>query len=128
MKTILVTDDDGEMLDLVAIALEEHGYRVETATNGREALDRVSQKMPDLILLDMKMPFMSGWEFAKEYGDTYEAGAAPVVVMTAAEHAAMRAQEIGAREVLAKPFSLDELVLKVARCLGESVPPPTPEG
>lgn len=72
--------------------------------------------MPDLILLDMKMPVMSGAELAAEYRARYAGQRmAPIVVMTAAEHAARRSREIGADDFLPKPFSHDELVGMVSR-------------
>lgn len=115
LRTVLVTEDDEDLRELVVMTLESAGYQVETARNGLEALQRVSLHMPDLILLDMRMPVMNGWEFAAEYLRRYENRAlrAPIVVVTAAEHVAKRAQEIHADGYLAKPFSLDELSAKV---------------
>jgi len=90
------------------------GYEAFRASNGREALDLVGRGMPDLILLDMKMPVMSGWEFAAGLQKAY-AKRAPIVVMTAAEDARDRAREIGAESWISKPFELDELVRAVRR-------------
>ncbi|HEX2922834.1 MAG TPA: response regulator [Chloroflexota bacterium] len=113
-KSILVIDDDHDLLTLVAFLLEGEGYRVLTASDGREGLARLEEEMPDLILLDMKMPVMNGWEFAREYHATYEVRA-PVVVLTAAEDARKRAMEVGAAAWLGKPFDLDALVAMVAK-------------
>lgn len=108
-KTVLVIDDDRDLLDLVTFLLEDEGYRVETALDGLERLRKVEQKKPDLILLDMKMPAMNGWEFAREFHARYDRQV-PIVVLTAAENARKRAEEIGAQGWVGKPFNLDTLV------------------
>lgn len=108
-KTVLVVDDDPDLLSLVAMVLEGEGYQVETARDGREGLDAIARRMPDLILLDMKMPIMNGWEFAREFKSKYN-GRAPIVVITAYTDAKKRAEEIGADGWIGKPFDLDTLV------------------
>ncbi|MDF2693010.1 MAG: two-component response regulator [Labilithrix sp.] len=111
MTTILAVEDDDDLRDLLSYVLEEQGYSVATAENGLEALSIVRKGMPDLILLDIRMPVMSGAEFANQYLAHYgQALHAPIVVMTAAEHASRRCQEVGANDFLPKPFSTDELV------------------
>lgn len=111
-KTVLVVDDDVDLLALVASVLREEGFEVSTAENGREALDAVSRGMPDLILLDMKMPVMNGWEFSREFR-TRHGGAAPILVLSAADDARKRAAEIGADGLVSKPFELDALLRAV---------------
>ncbi|NUP07424.1 MAG: response regulator [Polyangiaceae bacterium] len=127
-KTVLVTDDDDDILAIVSMMLEFEGYRITTAHDGLEALDRIQKEMPDLILLDMKMPRMSGWEFAAEYEARYGSrrDRAPIIVMTAAEHAAKRAAEIGATSCLPKPFSADQLAGKVRAFVGQGLGAPAP--
>jgi CheY-like chemotaxis protein len=116
MTTILAIEDDDDLRDLLSYVLEEQGYSVATAENGLEALLRVREHMPDLILLDIRMPVMSGTEFANQYLARYgHSPRAPIVVMTAAEHASRRCQEVGANDFLPKPFSTDELVGVVKR-------------
>jgi len=115
-KSVLVVDDDPDLLGLVQLLLEGVGYRVITAGEGQEALSRVAEKMPDLILLDMKMPGMNGWDFARAFRQRYDR-AAPIVVLTAAEDARKRAEEIGAEGYLGKPFDIDELIRIVERNL-----------
>jgi DNA-binding response OmpR family regulator len=111
VKTVLVVEDDKDICALVAMILEQRGYAVDIASNGLEALDCLERRRSDLILLDIKMPGMSGPEFAVAYrARTAAPERAPIVVMTAADHAALRAQEIAAADFLAKPFSVDELV------------------
>jgi len=108
-KTVLVVDDDRDLLSLVALVLEDEGYKVLTATDGRDALQMVQRSMPDLILLDMKMPVMNGWEFAERFHAEYNSNT-PIVVLTAAEDAKKRAEEVGAVGWIGKPFDLDGLV------------------
>ena len=115
---ILVVDDDESIRQTVSEILEVEGYRVAAAANGEEALVRVGETLPALVLLDMRMPVLDGWGFAEAYRERPEPRA-PIVVMTAAEDAEAWAEEIGAAGVLAKPFRLDELLAVVAHhCRG----------
>lgn len=115
-RSVLVVEDDQDLLTLLEIILGDAGYRVRTAREGRAALARVAEEMPGVILLDMRMPGMNGWEFAREFRARHDR-AAPIVVVTAAENARERAAEVGAEEWLSKPFDLDEVVRTVARHL-----------
>lgn len=115
-KTVLIVDDEVEIVELVALLLETEGYRVETATNGQEGLERVSMGLPDLILLDMKMPVMDGWQFARAFHARYD-HQVPIVVVTAADDARRRAEEIGAVDWVGKPFSLEALAEVVGHWL-----------
>ncbi len=112
-KTVLVVDDDPAIRDFLAMALEEEGYSVETATNGREALDRVRHHPPNAILLDIMMPEMDGWMFLATRRTLSAECRCPVLVMSAAGGRHM-ARELGASDFLAKPFDLDTLLGKVA--------------
>jgi CheY-like chemotaxis protein len=105
---ILVTDDEPGMLTLLEEALSSRGYRVVTATNGREGLERIAAERPNLILLDMFMPTMDGWTFAKAIHERY-GRTIPIVVITAAQDSRLRADEIGADGDLGKPFELEQL-------------------
>jgi len=111
---VLVVDDDFDLLEMVQTLLEISGYRVVTAMDGEEALAKVAEEMPSVILLDMKMPGMDGWEFAREFRERFD-HQVPIVVLTAAENAAGRAAEIGAEGYLGKPFDIDELLRTVER-------------
>ena len=115
---ILVVDDDPDMQDVMALALEAGDYQVCRASNGQEALERVEQCAPDLILLDMRMPVMDGWTFAAELRRRH-GHRLPIVVCTAAEDARRRGLEVGAVGCLSKPFELEEMLRLV-----ESVLPP----
>ncbi|MBX3218221.1 MAG: response regulator [Labilithrix sp.] len=107
-RPILVADDDPEMVSILVEALSHKGYRVATARNGKEALARVEDERPQLILLDMKMPIMDGWTFARELHERY-GRSIPIVVITAVEDSTLRADELGAEGELGKPFSLQHL-------------------
>jgi two-component system, chemotaxis family, chemotaxis protein CheY len=110
---VLVVDDDPAIRGAVRDVLEHHGIPVETATDGRDAMAKVEARAPRLVLLDMRMPVMDGWGFAKALRD---AGIAlPVVVMTAAADARRWAEEIGAIGVVPKPFGISELLSAVER-------------
>ena len=113
---VLVVDDDAAIRSAVRDVLESEGIAVETASNGADALEKVSRQRPRLVLLDMRMPVLDGWGFASALR---ESGLAlPVVVMTAAADASRWADEIGAIGVVAKPFGVAELVNAVRRYSG----------
>jgi DNA-binding response OmpR family regulator len=112
---ILIVEDDPDILATVADILELEGYEVERARNGAEALGVLSRIRPRLVILDMRMPVMDGWEFARI---ARERGIeAPILVMTAAQDARRWAEEIGAQGYVAKPFDLMDLVSSVERLL-----------
>jgi CheY-like chemotaxis protein len=116
-QTILVVDDDTAIREVVAEVLEDEGYAVAMASSGEEALAVVERAEPALVVLDMRMPIMNGWEFARELS-VRSAGRIPILVMTAAVDAVQRAAEIGAAGTLSKPFDLDELVAMVNELVG----------
>ena len=115
--SVLVVDDDLDMLDLVGEALGRKGFHVVQAHDGEDALARVAEALPDLILLDMRMPVMDGWGFAHLFRERY-GRRVPIVVMTAAEDSKLRADEIGANADLGKPFELSRLYEVVEDTLG----------
>jgi DNA-binding response OmpR family regulator len=116
-RAILVVEDDPDLLALLAMILAEDGRRVRTARDGAAALDRASEELPGLVLLDMRMPGMNGWEFAREFRARW-GRPCPIVVVTAAENARRWAEEIGADAWLAKPFDIDDVLALVERFLG----------
>jgi DNA-binding response OmpR family regulator len=111
---ILVVEDDPDMSEVIVWALQQARYETVAAANGRKALESVAVRMPSLILLDMMMPVMDGWQFASEFRARY-GQPAPIIVVTAAEQTERRAQEIGADDWLSKPFELRDLLHAVAR-------------
>lgn len=110
---ILVVDDDPDLREFLQIMLTSMGFEVISAANGKEALDVLEGHDPDLILLDMKMPVMNGWEFSR----ALEARGAhpPIVVLTAAPDPAARAAEVHADGWLGKPFDYEDLEATVRK-------------
>ncbi len=111
---VLVVDDDEGIRDMLAMALADEGYQVDTAAHGAAALAVLDAATPDVILLDMRMPIMDGWEFARRYRER-PGEHAPIVVVTAARDAGDRAAQVEANGFLAKPFALDDLIDVVRR-------------
>jgi two-component system response regulator MprA len=115
--SILVVDDDPGIVNFLELALLDEGYAVRVAGNGREALDQVGDFHPDLILLDMNMPVMDGWEFCERLRSRGAEGAVPIILMTAAQEAPSRSMEIDAQGFLGKPFDLDSLFRAISSLL-----------
>lgn len=111
---VLVVDDDESIRQFIRMALTMEGYDVVTVADGQAALDAVAVRSPRVILLDMRMPVMDGWQFARLYRERPGASAA-IVVLTAARDAAASAAAIRADAFLSKPFELRELLGVVAR-------------
>ena len=111
---VLVVDDDNAIREVVSMALAAEGYEVVAAPHGAAALDLLGQSRPNVILLDMRMPVMDGWEFARAYRQL-PGPRAPMIAFTAVRDVAERAAEIGADAFLGKPFELNELFGLVER-------------
>jgi CheY-like chemotaxis protein len=125
-KTVLVVDDEMDIRSVVEMMLTDAGYEVTTAEDGAEALRVVDQTLPAVILLDMRMPVMDGWEFARRFRERYN-HSAPIIVMTAAENAEARAAEVDAEDYIGKPFDLRGLVRVVNR-YANGAPPSAESG
>ena len=114
IRVLLADDHPVYREGLAALLASVEGLEVVgTAADGAAALRAIEREHPDIILLDMKMPVMDGWEFARRYRERYGETAA-IIVVTAAQDAAQRSAEIGADDFLAKPFDLDTLTARVA--------------
>jgi CheY-like chemotaxis protein len=111
---ILVVDDEPDIREVIAEALVLSGYRVRTARNGKIALGQARLNRPNLIVLDLMMPVMNGWEFLEAQQEDPDLAGIPVVVVTAA----LDAQVEGAAMILRKPFDLNMLLSTVARLAG----------
>jgi two-component system, chemotaxis family, chemotaxis protein CheY len=109
--TILVVEDDPEIRDAIADTLEMAGYRVATAENGALALAAIERGLPRLVLLDMRMPVLDGWGFARALAERNVK--LPILVVTAARDARQWAAEIGADGFIAKPFGVKDLIAAV---------------
>lgn len=118
-NTILVVDDDPNSLDIVRTYLRAHGYRVYTARDGQEALHVLAEAQPALVLLDVMMPGMDGWEVARQIKSQPEHAGIRVVMLTARSDYGERyaEQRAAADDYLVKPIRLTELGERVRRNL-----------
>lgn len=126
-KLVLVVDDELYMVKFMRMNLELEGCRVITATNGREALERVREDMPDIVLLDIMMPEMDGFETLRHLRRFSQV---PVIILTAKdeEEDRIRGLELGADDYIGKPFSHRELVSRIRAVLRRYyTPPPIPQ-
>lgn len=115
---ILVVDDDTDIRQTIRDILELEGYSIATAADGREALERIADRRPVLVLLDLQMPVMSGWEVLSQL--RAEGSGLPVVFMSAGYRARTEAERHNADAHLGKPFEMDELLRIVARFVAKS--------
>ena len=120
--TVLVVDDEPRLADVVRMNLEVEGYRVLTAANGMEALARLTQDLPDLVVLDVMMPEMDGFETLKRLR---EVSSVPVIILTvrAEEADRIKGLEIGADDYLTKPYSPRELQTRIKAVLRRAFAP-----
>jgi CheY-like chemotaxis protein len=107
--TVLVVDDDNDILDAMRETLEREGYRVLSAANGIEAFTVLSREKVDLILLDLLMPAMSGWEFLESNAGDELLASTPIVVVSAAPHD-LATDGGNVKAVLQKPFERGALL------------------
>jgi two-component system chemotaxis response regulator CheY len=114
---ILLVEDDATIRDAIDMALSEEGYVVQTAPNGEAALEMAERARPDLILLDMLMPVMDGWTFARAYRER-PGPHAPIVVLTALNNAAESAADVAAHAYVGKPFELEDVLGVVSHHVG----------
>ncbi len=119
MQTILVVDDTPNLRQLLSSYLSQEGYRVLTAVDGREALFIARQEKPDLIILDLMMPEMGGYEFIRHHRQERNT---PIIILTAKleEQDKVVGLELGADDYLTKPFGMRELTARVRAVLRRS--------
>ena len=120
-KTVLVVDDDRPMRALCRASLEEAGFRVLEAAGGEEALESVRDERPDLILLDIMMPGISGWEVTSALLADRSTDQIPIIFISARREVAdrVRAFGLGAQDYVTKPFDPTALATTVAKTLAE---------
>jgi DNA-binding response OmpR family regulator len=117
--SILVVDDDPDSLDIVRTFLESRGYDVATATDGRAGLAKLEEVRPELVLLDVMMPGMDGWEVARIIKNHADFAATRVVMLTARSGFSDKQEGLraGADDYIVKPIRLDELAIRVEKNL-----------
>jgi len=118
-EKILVVDDEDDILDLVGYNLTREGYRVRTAVRGEEALRKIREDPPDLILLDLMLPDIDGFDVCKELKSNPRTAYIPIVMLTAktAESDQVAGLELGSDDYVMKPFSPSVLLARVRAVL-----------
>ena len=118
-KTVLVADDDAQLLGLVVRHLKEMGFRVVEALDGDQAWEAVQSEQPDLVVLDVMMPGMSGWEVCRRIRESETVAETPVIMLTGIGERLneMTSPLYGANDYLDKPFEFDVLENKVRDAL-----------
>jgi two-component system OmpR family response regulator len=123
MPKVLVVDDEPHIAELVGLALRYNGFEISNAANGRDALSEVRRNRPDLIVLDVMLPDLDGFEVARRIRET-DGGAdrLPVIFLTARDTTAdkIAGLELGGDDYVTKPFSVEELVARVQAVLRRS--------
>jgi len=120
-KRILLADDEEDIKTVVKMLLESHGYEVATAFDGLDTLDKAKTEKPDLILLDIMMPVLNGFEVCKRLKEDQETADIPIIMLSAAAHAdsVEKGLSAGAKDYIIKPFEPETLLQKVKETLGE---------
>src|SRR5436309_2776863 len=126
MPTVLVADDEKNIVQLARMYLQAEGFTVETAANGRETLEKVRQARPDLLVLDLMMPEIDGWEVCRRLRKESDL---PIIMLTARGDDVDKivGLELGADDYMTKPFNARELVARVKAVLRGYAAGKTPE-
>lgn len=122
---ILCIEDEQEMIDLIRLILERRGYEVEGASGGKEGLEKIRNAPPDLVLLDLMMPDMDGWEVYQQMKAEEASKDIPVIVVTAKAQSIDKVLGLHIAKVddyISKPFSPQELLNSVEQVLGQGNP------
>ncbi len=118
-KKILIVDDERDLLRVMTMRLTKAGYEIMTATDGREALVLIEEAMPDLVLLDLRLPVMSGQDVCKKMKSDPKFKNIPIILFTASAGGDIpeRARALGADDYIIKPFEAEDLLKKIARLI-----------
>lgn len=121
-EKILIIDDDTDTLELVSLVLQKQGYRIVTASNGKQGLRKMSRETPDLILLDVMMPDMDGYEVARRLREDPQTAKVPVLMFTAKSqlHDKEVGFQSGADAYLTKPTHPEELQAHIKELLART--------
>ena len=115
---IMICDDDQGILDVLEMLLEPEGFEVSKEIDSTLLFDRVKTEKPDLLLLDLWMPVLSGYDLIKKIRKDREVKNLPVIVLSASRNEKDIALETGANHFMAKPFDIEEIILLVNESLG----------
>jgi phosphate regulon transcriptional regulator PhoB len=126
LKRVLIVEDDHDIIELVRYNLEREGYRVTHATDGVSGLESARRELPDLLILDLMLPQLSGLQLCQEIRRTPRTAHLPIIMLTARSDEADRVVglELGADDYVTKPFSPRELVARVKAVLRRAEPLP----
>ena len=121
MPAILVVDDDELMCELLGVHLRDAGYTASACLDGAEEIHSVLAQKPDLVLLDLNMPYIDGFELLKAFKGDVLTSAIPVIVLTSRTdmNSLERVMAMGAADYLTKPIRVEQLIESVARVLGQ---------
>ena len=121
-ERILVVEDEEALSDILRDALKRHGYKVERAFDGDTGLEMAEKLLPDLIILDIMLPRMDGWEVCRRLKENKKTSAIPIILLTARrdEQDVVAGLDLGADDYIRKPFSLMELAARVRSVLRRS--------
>ncbi|MFZ1082619.1 MAG: response regulator transcription factor [Candidatus Kryptoniota bacterium] len=130
MKTVLVVDDEKDIVQLIRYNLEREGFKVESALDGNEALKKASDTKPDVILLDIMLPGKDGYEVIKSLNQNEKTSRIPVIFLTAksAEFDEVLGLELGADDYIVKPISPRKLISRIRAVLRRAEGVKTEEG
>jgi two-component system phosphate regulon response regulator PhoB len=125
---VLVVEDEAPLVAMLRYNLEKQGFRVEEAVDGQEAIDRITESPPDIVLLDWMLPVMSGIEVCRQIRRRRATRDLPVIMVTARseDQDAVRGLNIGADDYITKPFSMDALLARMRALLRRAGPATTP--
>lgn len=120
--TVLIVEDEAPLLTLLRYNLEKQGFRVDEAADGQEALLRVAEARPDIMLLDWMLPSLSGIEVCRQLRRRTETRDLPIIMVTARteDQDAVRALDIGADDYIAKPFAMEHVIARIRALLRRS--------
>jgi len=120
-RVVLVVEDDPAIRAVITDVLEDRGYRVIASSNGAEALQQLDFVRPNVVVLDLLMPVMHGWEFMESYFEKTDGAAIPIVVVSVNPILPRSYDRFGVRVCVGKPFQVDDLVRAVEDA-GQPVP------
>lgn len=121
-KRILIADDDPDLLDLLKMDLSYQGYEILTAANGKDALQAATTQQPDLVLLDVMMPYIDGYHVASEVSNKLGMRAPKILIMTSRDTVREKGIALlsGAIQMIQKPFTMQQLHLTISQILEKS--------
>ncbi|MDQ1142902.1 response regulator [Pedobacter agri] len=112
-RKIVICDDDLDIVEMLEIVLEDSNLEVITETDSRKVIELISDNHPDVILLDLWMPVITGDQVVKQIRSDNSIANIPILIMSAAQDGHQIAQEVGANGFISKPFDIDQLIERV---------------